>query len=71
MKEAGDANIELAIGSFDEPNRAGPLATQVGVESRLVWFGDIHKLPESTTAEDRTPEDLVKLASLQHPDYDT
>jgi hypothetical protein len=71
MLEDGDAHIELAIGAFDQPEKVGPPTTQVGVESRLSWFNDMHKLPESTTAEDRTPEDLAKLKSLQHPDHDT
>jgi hypothetical protein len=71
MREDGDAHIELAIGAFDQPDWVGPPVSQVGVESRLPWFRDMHKLPESTTADDRTPEDLAKLKSLQHPDYDT
>jgi hypothetical protein len=28
-------------------------------------------LPGHTTEDDRTPEDLKKLKSLQHPDHDT
>ena len=71
MREDGDSNFELAIGAFDEPSRVGPLAEQVGVESRVSWFSDMHLLPEQTTPETRTPQDLAKLKSLQHPDHDT
>lgn len=71
MREDGDGNFELAIGAFDEPSRIGPLTEQVGVESRVSWFKDMHLLPENTTAETRTPWDLTKLKSRQHPDHDT
>jgi len=70
MHEDSDTNIELAIGSFDEPNRVGPLVSQAGVECRLTWFNDIHKLPEFRTSDYRTPADMEKLKSLQHPDQD-
>ena len=71
MREDGDDNFELAIGAFDEPSRVGPLTEQVGVEGRVSWFNDMHLLPEQTTAETRTPQDLARLKSLQHPDHDT
>ena len=71
MREDGDDFFELAIGAFDEPSRVGALSDQVGVESRVSWFGDMHLLPEKTTTETRTPQDLAKLKSLQHPDHDT
>jgi hypothetical protein len=69
MREDSDTNIELAIGSFDEPNRVGPLVSQAGVESCLTWFNDMHKLPEFRTSDYRTPEAMEKLKSLQHPDH--
>ena len=71
MREDGDSNFELAIGAFDEPSRVGPLTEQVGVESRVSWFSNMHLLPEQTTPETRTPQDLSRLKSLQHPDHDT
>ena len=71
MHEDGDKYIELAIGAFDEPDRVGPLTEQVGIESRVTWFKAMHLLPEQSTAETRTPQDLAKLKSLQHPDRDT
>ena len=71
MREDGDANFEIALGTFDNPSAVGPLAEQVGVESRVSWFKDMHLLPEKNTEETRTPEDLARLQSLQHPDHDT
>ena len=71
MREDGDVNFEISTGAFDSLSSIGPLAEQVGVESRVSWFNDMHRLPEKTTAETRTPQDLAKLKSLQHPDHDT
>ncbi len=68
MHEDGDANIELAIGTLDHPNDIPPLSRQSGVESRVHWFAAMMDLPEETTANYRTTEDLHRLKSLQHPD---
>jgi len=70
MKEDGDPNFEIAIGTLDDPELAPP-TSQVGIESELSWFAKIAHLPRHSTEEDRTPEDLLRLRSLQHPDYDT
>ena len=70
MKEDGDPNYEIAIGSLDDPEAAAP-SHQVGIESELSWFARLATLPRETTAENRSPEDLVRLKSLQHPDHDT
>ncbi len=70
MKEDGDRNYEISIGSLDDPEAAPP-ARQVGVESELSWFAHLHELPAKETADDRTAEELARLKSLQHPDHDT
>jgi hypothetical protein len=70
MKEDGDPNYEIAIGTLDDPEQAPP-SGQVGIESELSWFKSLAALPGHSTADDRTPEDLKKLKSLQHPDHDT
>jgi hypothetical protein len=70
MKEDGDPSYEIAIGSLDNPELAVP-SDQVGVESELSWFGTLASLPRQRTEENRTPEDLRKLRTLQHPDHDT
>ena len=70
MKEDGDPNYEIAIGTLDDPEQAPP-RYEVGIESKLSWFKSLATLPGRTTEEDRTPEDLRKLKSLQHPDHDT
>jgi hypothetical protein len=71
LREDGDPNIEIAIGSLDDPNAIPAMIHQVGVESKVAWFDGLRDLPRRTTADDRTPEDLLRLKSLQHPDRDT
>ena len=71
MQEDGDTVIEIAIGTLDDPNAVPPMTEQSGTESKLSWFDGMRELPERTTDEYRTAEDLAELRSLQHPDYDT
>lgn len=70
MREDGDPNYEISIGSLDDP-RAAPPTEQVGIESKLPWFDSLRDLPQHRTEDERSPEDLIRLASLQHPDRDT
>lgn len=70
MKEDGDPFYEIAIGSLDDPEKAPP-SEQVGVEAELSWFKSMPGLQRQTTEDYRTPEDMAKLRSLQHPDHDT
>jgi hypothetical protein len=70
MKEDSYTVWEIAIGTLDDP-RAAPPDHQVGVESELPWFATLHTLPRRRTDEDRSPEDLARLKSFQHPDHDT
>ena len=71
MREDGDTNIEIAIGTLDNPNDIAPMTAQSGIESKVRWFDAMGALPRLATADDRTPEDLARLKSLQHPDHDT
>jgi hypothetical protein len=71
MHEDGDANYELAIGALDNPNAIAAMTEQSGIESKLAWFDAMFSLPRQATADYRTPEDLERLRSLQHPDHDT
>jgi hypothetical protein len=70
MKEDGDPNYEIAIGTLDDPELAPP-SDQVGIESELTWFRSLPGLPRHRTEDDRSPQDLKRLTSLQHPDHDT
>jgi hypothetical protein len=70
MREDGDADIEIAIGTLDDPNAIKQLSRQSGVESRVKWFSTLHHLPVEQTQDYRTAEDLKRLKSLQHPDHD-
>ena len=71
MAEDGNGIYEMAIGTLDNPNAIPRLSRQVGIESKCGWFDGMMDLPAKTTESDRTPEDMVKLKSLQHPDHDT
>jgi hypothetical protein len=70
MKEDGDPVYEIAIGTLDDPEKAAP-TDQAGVEAELSWFKSLSGLPAHRTEEYRTPADMTKLRSLQHPDRDT
>ena len=71
MQEQGSPDYDIAIGTLDDANAVDAFANQVGVESKVSWFDTLHALPQKTTSNDRTPEDLAKLVSRQHPDCDT
>ena len=71
MFEAGDAFVDLAVGTMDNPNAIQTLQSQIGMESRVHWFSTLHNLPEATTGQTRQPDELAKLRTWQHPDYDT
>jgi len=70
MKEDGDPNYEIAIGSLDDPELAPP-TEQAGVESELSWFKSMSSQPGYTTEGKASPERMAKLKTLQHPDHDT
>ncbi len=70
MREEGDVNYEMTVGSLDTPDIAPPLS-EVGIENKRAWFHTITALPGHSTTDDRTPADLAKLVNRQHPDHDT
>jgi hypothetical protein len=70
MRDDGDINYEIAIGTLDDPNRTPP-TKQVGVESELSWFGSLPSLPRMRTQDYNSPAQLAKYSSRQHPDHDT
>ena len=71
MQENGHTLYDVAIGTLDDPNAVSAFSGQVGVESKVAWFDTLHSLPQKSTDNDRTPEDLAKLVTRQHPDRDT
>jgi hypothetical protein len=71
MQEDGWPVCEMAICAFDNPAALPAPDHQVGVESKLPWFDRLNALPGKRTDDDRTPRDLARLKSLQHPDRDT
>jgi hypothetical protein len=71
MREDGDANCEIAIGALDHPAAIPAMTEQAGIESELPWFAAMARLPREETSASRTPDDMARLRSLQHPDHDT
>jgi hypothetical protein len=71
MLDDGGPNIEMAMGTFDQAEKLGPLHHQSGVESRVPWCRNLDSLPSQKTTDYHTPEEMMKLKSLQHPDHDT
>jgi hypothetical protein len=59
--------ISVTTGSLDEPARARP-TSQIGIESRVPWFGELAGLPASSTADDPPPGGVDAVGSRQHPD---
>jgi hypothetical protein len=70
MRDDGDENYEMAIGTLDDPDRTPP-TKQVGVESELKWFRSLAALPRQETGDYNSPEKLARYRSRQHPDHDT
>jgi hypothetical protein len=70
VRDIDGDEMDLSIGSLDEPARARP-TEQFGIESRLEWFAELHRLPGMTTEEDIPAERMADLRSLQHPDRAT
>jgi hypothetical protein len=58
-------STEIAIGAFDNPEAAPPLA-QLQVQTRLSYVATLHELPEKSITD--LSEGMV---SYQHPDHDT
>ena len=71
MREDGDAMIEIAIGTLDDPNAIPAMTEQSGIESKVNWFDALRDLPRQATTDDRSPGDMMRLEGLQHPDHDT
>jgi hypothetical protein len=70
MRDDGDENYDIAIGSLDDPNRTPP-TRQVGVESEVQWFSRLASLPRLRTQDYISPAALARYRSRQHPDFDT
>lgn len=66
--------IHLTIGSLDDPSSVRPEA-QMGIESRVSWYGEIVALPEMSTDDGfKGYENLaeeIRATNRQHPDHDT
>lgn len=66
--------INIVLGSLDDPEDVRPHA-QSGVESRMFWFSQLARLPETETdaagPAGRERHIAILESNRQHPDYDT
>jgi hypothetical protein len=66
----GSNYLNISVGSLDRPDLAKP-EIQIGVESRIPWMDEIHKLKEQQTDQVLSADRLARVESYQHPDHDT
>jgi hypothetical protein len=66
------ANIDIALGSLDDPASIRPII-QYGLEGRMPWFAGLVALPGGVTEEDGPAEiyQVIRRTNHQHPDHDT
>jgi hypothetical protein len=65
----GVSNVELAIGAFDDPASIRPVM-QIGLETKLPWFGELDGLPGRPGAESAQADAMFGKV-VSHPDHDT
>ena len=63
-------HANIAIGSLDRPEKVQP-KIQIGIESRMPWHTELHRLKEEPTEEAISSARLEKIENHQHPDHDT
>ena len=67
----GAADPDVAIGAFDHPGDIRPVV-RMGLDSKLPYTDDLHRLPELTQEEKSTfAAYYASIVSRQHPDHDT
>lgn len=67
----GASVLELAIGAFDDPERAAPVI-QTNPHDKVSFFDGLMALPVRQPGEQpKADEFLVGIVSYQHPDHDT
>jgi hypothetical protein len=63
--------VELAIGAFDDPERAPP-TLQLNPTDKLSFFDELCSLPVRAAGEEPEMEAFkASLTSFQHPDHET
>lgn len=64
-------DIEVAIGTLDNPNKAAPVL-HVNPNDKLPFVDELHKLPVREEAKsDQELEFFADNTNYQHPDHDT
>jgi len=63
--------VEISIGSLDEPEKATPLL-QVNINDKLSFVDGLHNLPIRDLSKEQAESDFMDtIISNQHPDCDT
>lgn len=64
-------NIDVSIGSLDDPNAARP-SIALGTEHRVPWCdaGLFDEIPQHESGSVNPPTDLATIENYQHPDTD-
>lgn len=63
--------VELALGTFDDPNEVGPIV-QLAFADRVGWFDKLNSLAKLSDEEQVGAEAIYAgIHSHQHPDHDT
>ena len=72
FRYVGRIRIAFSLGSLDNPERVKP-EIEIGVESRLPWFGELCALPGNRMTVEDEPEIAAAIArsNHQHPDHET
>ncbi|MEX0346444.1 MAG: GFA family protein [Rhizobiaceae bacterium] len=70
----GAAHLNIVLGSLDDPASVPP-KIQVGIESKMPWFGSLDGMPgeetEDSEEQDGVPLSVITASNHQHPDHDT
>ncbi len=64
----GSRHLNIALGTLDDPTSVKP-ATQIGLEGKLPWFGELDDLTGYQTQGEEV--EAIRASNRQHPDHDT
>lgn len=67
----GDGAYDMTVGTLDHPDSVPTMKSQVGIESRCLWFATLSSVPVYPTQPDDEGGEAGPTRSFQHPDHDT
>ena len=62
---------DMTVGSLDHPDSLPTMKSQVGIESRCLWFATLSSIPQYPTLPTDGSSEPGVGRSFQHPDHDT